>query len=87
MSRRRVNGFDPTTKKYQRLQRRMDVANLNGVVRVLKRFGTHDDLAAASLALWCIAEPARDKAREALRDALFAPPCGRISEPSREVTV
>jgi hypothetical protein len=42
----------------------MDVANLNGIVRVLKRFGTHDDLAAASLALWCIAAPAREKALE-----------------------
>ncbi len=53
-----------TTKKYLRLQRRMDVSNLNGIVRVLKRFGTHDDLAAASLALWCIAAPAREKALE-----------------------
>jgi hypothetical protein len=42
----------------------MDVSNLNGIVRVLKRFGTHDDLAAASLALWCIAAPAREKALE-----------------------
>ena len=60
----RVSGLNPTTKKYLRLQRRMDVANLNGIVRVLKRFGTHDDLAAASLALWCIAAPAREKALE-----------------------
>ena len=59
-----VNGFDPQTPKLKRLQRRRDVANLNGVVRVLKRFGTHDDLAAASLALWCIAAPAREKALE-----------------------
>ncbi len=61
--------FGPTTehrlqKKYLKLQRRTDVANLNGIVRVLKRFGTHDDLAAASLALWCIAAPAREKALE-----------------------
>ncbi len=64
MSRPRINGFDPTTKKYKRLQKRMDIANLNGVVRVLKRFGDHDALAAASLAMWCIAGPAREKARE-----------------------
>lgn len=64
MSRPRANGFDPQTPKLKRLQRRLDVANLNGVVRVLKRYGTHDDLAAATLALWCISGPAREKARE-----------------------
>lgn len=64
MSRPRVNGFDPQTPKLKRLQRRLDIANLNGVVRVLKRYGTHDDLAAATLALWCISGPAREKARE-----------------------
>ena len=64
MSRPMVNVDDRTTAKYKRLERRMDVNNVNGVVRVLKRFGTHDDLAAASLALWCIAGAARAKAQE-----------------------
>lgn len=50
--------------KLRRLQRRLDIANLNAVVRTLKRFGDHDTLAAASLALWCIAAPARAAAQE-----------------------
>lgn len=62
MSRPRINGFDPTTKKYKRLERRMDVLNLTSVVRVLKRFGNHDDLAAGVIRLWEIAGPARDRA-------------------------
>lgn len=64
MSRRRVNSFDPTSKKYLRLQRRMDINSLNWAIRVLKRFGSHDNLVAATAAISSISSPAREKARE-----------------------
>jgi hypothetical protein len=57
----------PKAQDQKRVERRRDIENLGHAVAFLRRHGTHEELQAATLALWCIgrAAGARGKANAA----------------------